>query len=159
MRCNKCGKKVTRYANGKRCQDCYNDYMAEYMLRRYHERRAEVITVLGGKCAECGSEVNLQIDHVDWRLKRIGLNKLWSISRDRFLAELAKCQLLCENHHIEKSIVDLKEQRTERPWPVRRTLRGHGTEASWRRGCFCDLCRQAHEDGVIRRNGGTASVA
>lgn len=45
--------------------------MRDYMLRRYHARRAESYAILGGKCVVCGTSDDLQID--------------WSVSRERYL--------------------------------------------------------------------------
>ena len=111
----------------------YNKKMAEYMLRRYHQRRAAALEKLGGKCSVCGTQGNLEIDHIDADEKEIALNKMWSIAEERFLKELAKCQLLCKQHHEEKSIVDRGTQRAKGT---------HGTVSSYRY-CKCDLCREA----------------
>ena len=158
MTCTKCRKDVSQYANGKRCRDCYNDYMREYMLERYYQRHAEAVELLGGKCAECEVTDDLQVDHVDWRLKRINLAKLWAISHPRFLRELEKCQALCRDCHRKKTSADLREQHRERPWPgIWR--RGHGTEAEYLRGCQCRECYNARAAGIARRSGGQASVA
>lgn len=81
--------------------------MAAYMLRRYHERRAEAFRLLGSACAKCGSRENLEIDHIDPRSKTFTLGgSAWNARRDRFLAEIAKCQLLCRQHHVEKTNAD-----------------------------------------------------
>lgn len=81
----------------------YNAYMAEYMLRRYHKRRAEALALLGGKCVVCGTTEDLNFDHIDRDTKSFSISRLWSISYNRFLAEVQKCQILCQAHHIEKS--------------------------------------------------------
>jgi 5-methylcytosine-specific restriction endonuclease McrA len=95
----------------------YNAYMAAYMLRRYYERRAEAIEILGGCCAQCGAvEEDMIFDHVNWRDKSFPISKLWSVSRARFLAELAKCQLLCPSCDKEKTRGDLREIRAEQGW-------------------------------------------
>lgn len=91
----------------------YNEYMRSYMLRRYHQRRGEAIQILGGECSYCGSEEGLELDHVDWRNKGISLNRLWSISKERFLAELKKCQVLCKDCHLEKTSSDMSAIKKE----------------------------------------------
>lgn len=150
MCCNQCGRPVREYANGKRCRDCYNGYMRDYMLRRYHERRDRAIALLGGACAECGGTADLEIDHIDWRAKEIDLARLWSIAEVKFLEELEGCQVLCGAHHHRKTVTDLAEQRVERPWPQLQR-KGHGSQAEYGRGCRCGLCRQAKYDGRVRR--------
>jgi hypothetical protein len=91
-----------------------NEYMRRYMLARYHQRMADARKLLGGKCIVCGSIENLELDHINWRTKTLQINKMWSVSAERFTAELEKCQLLCREHHIEKSKIDLSEIVRER---------------------------------------------
>ena len=87
----------------------YNNKMKSYMLQRYHQRRAEALERLVGKCTLCGSTEQLEIDHVDPATKEIPLNKLWSIAQERFDRELEKCQVLCKKHHEEKSRPEQRE--------------------------------------------------
>jgi hypothetical protein len=114
-------------------RDSYSAYMREYMLRRYHERRQYAIRLLGGKCVKCGGQLNLEIDHIDPKEKSFGLGKLWSVSWERFEAELKKCQLLCKEHHIDKTLADRGQRRAEGT---------HGTLSSYRY-CRCSLCKAA----------------
>src|SRR5271165_4644235 len=100
--------------SGIRDRDCYNAYMREYILARYHRRMAAAREQLGDGCAKCGATGNLELDHVDWRLKSLSISKLWSISEVRFQAELEKCQLLCGPHHLEKTRKDMSEIKRER---------------------------------------------
>lgn len=56
-------------------------------------------------CVICGSTEDLELDHIDpntKNLKRIG-DIIWHWSEERRNAELAKCQVLCEVCHKEKS--------------------------------------------------------
>lgn len=98
----------------------------EYARRWIATRRA---TWLAGKsCAVCGSVERLEIDHVDPSQKLD--HRVWSWRLERRDAELAKCQVLCEPHHMEKTI----RQRGEHVQ--------HGTAVMYRwRGCRCDDCR------------------
>lgn len=104
-----------------------NVYMAGYMRRRYHQRRAQAIALLGGRCAVCSSTADLEIDHIDRATKTLDLGHLWSVSHNRYLAELTKCQLLCREHHKAKSI---RERSVE-----------HGGGVSGKRNCKCGPCR------------------
>lgn len=97
-----------------RNRDEYNAYMREYMLRRYHARRAESYEILGGVCVACGTNENLQIDHIDPALKTTEISKLWSIAKVRYLKELELCQLLCKPHHIEKTSGEATERARRR---------------------------------------------
>src|SRR5216117_3200210 len=80
-----------------------NSYMADYMLKRYHERRKEAIESLGGKCIKCGSVENLEIDHIDPKTKSFNFSKIWSFSPEKYSKELEKCQILCKDCHMKKS--------------------------------------------------------
>jgi hypothetical protein len=109
-----------------RKKDGYNEFMREYMLRRYHTRRAEAVERLGGKCKVCGTVENLEIDHVDRTTKTMNVNRMCSVSRPRFEAELELCQLLCREHHKQKSD---QEQSVN-----------HGEGKTGKRNCRCELC-------------------
>jgi hypothetical protein len=106
----------------------YNEYMRTYLLARYHKRRSEAVISLGGRCAVCGVTEELEIDHTDPALKSFDISKLWSVSRERFEAELEKCQVLCKQHHVEKT---RREQSVD-----------HGGGASGKRNCPCRPCKQ-----------------
>jgi len=84
-------------------RDEYNAYMAEYMLKRYHERRQYALDLLGSVCSTCGTDEDLNFDHIDQDTKLFPISKLWSVSRKRFEEEIRKCQVLCQPCHIEKS--------------------------------------------------------
>ena len=111
----------------KQGTDEYREHMRVYMLNRYHERRNEAIQLLGGVCAVCGTDENLEIDHVDRSLKTMNVNRMAYVSRERFLEELENCQLLCKEDHIEKT-------RKEMSVP-------HGGGAAGKKNCMCDLCK------------------
>jgi hypothetical protein len=84
----------------------YNAHMAAYMKEWYERRRAEAVAALGGHCAWCDETENLEFDHIDPATKITTISKLWTASEVRFQAELAKCQLLCVPHHIEKTLAE-----------------------------------------------------
>lgn len=80
------------------------EYMREYLRRRYHERHADAISILGGRCAECGSTEDLQFDHIDNAAKSFDVaDRLAQYAWDRIVEELKKCQLLCFWCHVDKS--------------------------------------------------------
>lgn len=94
----------------------YNKYQRVYQLNRYHNRRNESILFLGGCCSSCGSKENLQLDHKEWESKTFSIGKLWSVSKQRFIEELLKCQLLCDSCHRIKTGNDIREQRKQKGW-------------------------------------------
>lgn len=107
----------------------YSKYQKIYQLKRYHARRQEAIENLGGKCVACGTTENLELDHIDPSTKSFPISKLWSISKAKFLEELAKCQLLCNSCHIIKSKQDNKKPIT------------HGKYwATYKHKCICEEC-------------------
>jgi hypothetical protein len=112
----------------RKTKEEYNAYMKDYMLKRYHERRQEAIAFLGGKCVVCKSEGNLNFHHLE--NKEFSISKLWSLSKTKFWAEIAKCELRCEEHHKE-------EHRVENE---------HGTAHKYWQGCRCSLCTKANTE-------------
>lgn len=105
----------------------YNGYMGEYMLSRYHTLMAEAREKLGGKCVLCGSLEDLEMDHIDRSTKLFTISGGWSRNPDEFWAEVAKCQLLCRDHHAEKT--------------ARERSVGHGEGKTGKKNCLCELCR------------------
>lgn len=104
-------------------------------LQKYHKQRQEMIEYLGGKCVVCESTYMLEIDHIDWRNKEYDISKIW-YQTELAWEELKKCQLLCYEHHKEKTKHDLKEKMTK----DRSKL--HGTLSQYMRyKCRCNLCK------------------
>lgn len=92
-----------------------NEYMREYLHRRYHERHDKAIAILGGRCVVCGSTDDLQIDHVNNSHKSFDIaDRLAQYTWSRIVEELKKCQLLCFWCHVDKSRVETKERNKRR---------------------------------------------
>lgn len=74
------------------------DEMREYQRLWMARRRAEFF---GDKaCVKCGSDERLELDHIDPALKVS--HRIFSWSESRRLAEIAKCQILCHDCHVQK---------------------------------------------------------
>ena len=85
-------------------RESYNDYMREYMLRRYEQRRALFIEQLGGCCVDCGSTLDLEFDHADRASKAFEITKrLASAPMHEVRREMAKCVLRCLRCHQVKT--------------------------------------------------------
>jgi hypothetical protein len=108
-------------------RDEYNGYMSEYMRNRYHSLMNEARARLGGRCVVCGSEDDLEMDHIDPATKLFTVSNGCSRPSSEFWAEVEKCQLLCSSHHAEKT--------------AREASVGHGEGKSGKRNCPCDRCR------------------
>ena len=109
--------------------------------RRLRKRRhAMLISKLGGKCAICGSQENLQFDHIDPDNKDFNIvSNLGSKKMTILLEEITKCQLLCRTHHLEKTSKERKEK-------SKANLK-HGTlNAYYRHKCRCLPCKRARSD-------------
>jgi 5-methylcytosine-specific restriction endonuclease McrA len=104
-----------------------------YNIERYHKLRKEYITLLGGVCVKCRSSENLQFDHIDKNSKSFDVSNKITYPRDIVLAELEKCQLLCEECHKTKSLRDLDKKAAKGT---------HGTLSSYRY-CRCFECKEA----------------
>lgn len=72
------------------------EYMRLWMKRRRDEWVAE-----NGPCIDCGSFENLQVDHIDAEFKVT--HRVWSWSKKRREAELAKCVVRCRPCHAKKT--------------------------------------------------------
>lgn len=112
-------------------------YQSAYQLHRYHKIIKEAKEKLGDKCAQCGSTDNLEFDHIDPTIKSFVITEEWGCSEKVFNEELDKCQLLCKEHHILKSIKEAGKL------PAKNTNNRHGTLSMYRY-CKCELCVAEH---------------
>lgn len=104
-------------------KEAQRQYQREWLQRRRQKWIAE-----NGPCVVCGSEDRLEVDHIDPATKLD--HKVWSWSKDRREAELAKCQVLCHDHHKDKT-------RSEN------VTTEHGTYAMRNQhGCTCGECKE-----------------
>lgn len=104
--------------------------MKVYMAERRKSRRAKLVDMAGGKCVECGSDDNLEFDHINpeqktFNLSGCYLDKAWS----KIIEEFEKCQLLCKDCHYQKSV--------NSDWSK---VVDHGGGLTGKRGCYCELC-------------------
>lgn len=115
----------------------YNAYHLDYKMKRYLRIKTEFTALLGGVCKKCGSDKDLEFDHIDPATKEFTLTEktAW-MSKKRLLVELAKCQLLCAVCHTAKTIVDLGHLDARLV---------HGTLSSYKY-CKCVLCKKAKSD-------------
>ena len=79
---------------------------------------------------ECSSTHNLEFDHVIPEDKLFNLSTKLENALEEILPELQKCQLLCEKHHMDKTISDRGHSRAT-----------HGTSGMYtNHGCRCEPC-------------------
>lgn len=105
-------------------------YMRDYQVKKYARLRAEMLFILGGKCAVCGSAEDLEMDHIDRSTKKFSLKQLVFRKHATFLEEVAKCQLLCDPCHNKKTLADKGLE------PAKGR---HGTISTYRY-CKCRIC-------------------
>lgn len=77
---------------------------------------------------KCGSVEFLEFDHIDPASKKFNITDMKNHSEEVFQAELAKCQLLCQDCHRTKSNPNADKLI-------------HGTWNALRKKCKCDICR------------------
>lgn len=112
----------------------YNYYNHLKYKIEYEKRKKLIQVLLGSKCVKCGSKENLEFDHKDPKLKILDLTARWGTKIEKLLTEINKCQLLCRECHIQKSISEA-------------VIIEHGTENTWKRHkCRCSLCKKAHTE-------------
>lgn len=95
----------------------------EYQRQWVAKRRAEWLAE-NGPCVRCGSAESIEIDHKD-AFEKVS-HRIWSWSKEKRDAELAKCQVLCRPCHHTKTGED-------NGWGM------HGS-SGYQRGCRCSLC-------------------
>lgn len=97
-------------------------YQAEWI-----QARRKAWFAANGPCRECGSPNSLELDHIDKTQKVT--HRIWSFGKEKFEAEVAKCQVLCRWCHLAKTL----SERTDRTT--------HGKLHMYRAyGCRCELC-------------------
>lgn len=78
-------------------------------MRRPARRRLELLALLGDKCAECGGDDRLQVDHVngrDWDIRAISAGKRVEKYWDEFLKGVALRALCihCNSSERDKAL-------------------------------------------------------
>jgi hypothetical protein len=122
----------------------------EVRKQRRQERRKRFLTLLGGKCVECGSQNNLQFDHIKKKTKSFNIAHGLDFNEAKAIDEVKKCQLLCFDCHQKK---------TRDNWDFADSKAEHGTLHMYRnKKCRCDECRKAVSDYNKKRLDVTASV-
>jgi hypothetical protein len=104
----------------------------EYQQAWMRKRRSDWLEE-NGPCRQCGSSVDLEVDHVDRRTKVS--HRIWSWSAARRAEELAKCQVLCSVCHLAKTTQENSAEVV------------HGTNSGYvRYRCRCRECKDAHAE-------------
>lgn len=112
MLCIICNKVLTgqqRKFCSLKCKNSASNYKHQSYIcqqKRAHNRKSELIELLGGKCELCGYNKftgSLSFHHKNPKNKKFNLsvrecsNRSW----DSLLTEVSKCSLLCLNCHSE----------------------------------------------------------
>lgn len=88
--------------------------------------------MLGGKCVNCKTKENLELDHINPKEKSFTVSSKMSYAYKKVLAEVKKCQILCGKCHKLKNKKDNGEAR-------------HGSISMYRHHrCRCEPCRTAY---------------
>ena len=104
--CDVCGKTLTGRQTRFCSVECKNSFHQRYPAQRLRgvRRKLELVKMLGGKCSKCGYDKNLSalsFHHIADKTYKMETRNISNRSRERVLAEFAKCQLLCLNCHAE----------------------------------------------------------
>ena len=131
-----------------------NEYMTNYMKLRRIKRRLKIIAHLGGKCSICGTDKNLEINHINPKEKTYNIGKIQDGVWEKILEELKKCELLCKDHHKEVTKQQYKKGLMPPPWNKNTAIKNHGTTRKYSEdGCRCNDCVKAkklYRKGLIK---------
>ena len=118
----------------------YSDPEVNRKYQRERNMRIRTEWLLrNGPCRSCGNPDRLEVDHVDPGQKVS--HEVWSWSKLRREAELAKCQVLCHECHLSKTSA------------ARALAVEHGTLTMYQNyGCRCRPCVNSKMEEK-RRNG------
>lgn len=116
-----------------------NEYMRQYMAKRYHSKMNSLRELLGNKCKMCGStDGPFHVDHIDASKKTMRAADVHSTSDSKVKEEMKNFQLLCAPCHKKK---------TNEEWDYSVPKPRHGTYWMYRKyKCRCDKCSQAYKD-------------
>lgn len=104
----------------------------------YLKRKEYALNYLGGRCVVCSTKDNLQFDHIDPSTKVN--NATWFLTKSlmRLHEELAKCQLLCVEHHKEKTKSNKEYGQIWNKGKITHGISGY------RLGCKCNICKELY---------------
>lgn len=101
------------------------DKQREYQRKWLQKRRQEWLEE-NGPCIDCGCWDDLEVDHIDPELK--DTHRIWSWTKERRDAELAKCVPRCKPCHLQKTVVEHAERNRALAagrYTPRPTINGH----------------------------------
>lgn len=105
-----------------------------------------------GPCIICDSWENLELDHINPKLK-ISHN-IWSWSEEKRQQELKKCQILCEKCHLEKTKLYFRELHLGKPIHKMRIMTDYQlAEAKLIRACFGYTMKELSKIYNVSHNG------
>jgi hypothetical protein len=100
-RCNK--RHLEYYENNK--EKCKEQNTKNNNKRR-HKLKEEAKEKLGGKCVWCGTNENLEFDHIDPAQKQFTISA-FPCSLELWWKEVEKCRLLCKTCHKKHSDAEM----------------------------------------------------
>lgn len=106
------------------------DYQNQYRAKK----RAYLLEMLGNVCVICGSDETIEFDHIDRSTKFFTIASGFDKPLKILIEEASKCQLLCKEHHTEKTAKELTGRA-----PANKGKVTHGS-TMYNRGCRCDIC-------------------
>lgn len=105
-------------------------YLKEYQKKWLRKRRQDWIDI-NGPCKHCGTWENLEVDHIKREDKTMHTASIWSKRQEVRELELSKCQVLCRECHLKKTI-----EESNYPGIIHGSTRGYDHY-----GCRCEECK------------------
>jgi len=155
--CKKHGMTRHRAYSGRfRCSECCREHMRGKPSLTIQWKLVE-IEARGGKCECCGKSPHpraLHFHHREPEQKEFRVSKL-SAGRERFESEIAKCDLICANCHMEHEL-SVARSRLRRKTSLKKTISDCVTALRQHRkavivkhaGGKCQLCEYSAEGSL-----------
>ena len=98
---------IKRRAQSKRWREKNRQHATEYDSQRRINRKRELVDYLGGRCCRCGYDDSLSaldfhhLTPVSEKPEQVRISTILNHSKEKTLAEIKGCVLLCANCHRE----------------------------------------------------------
>lgn len=111
-----------------------------YQNIRRNKIRQELVLYLGGSCVVCQATDQLELDHKNPQTKSFTIASGLDKPKDVLLAEVNKCQLLCKDCHLKKTVTEYSSAWNK---GILTQQNRHGNASGYNTDkCRCEECKK-----------------